>query len=127
MVTESRDEPGDAESGRERERLERRAQALFEDSVERVDARTRSKLTQARHAALDEIKQGSAHWRWLRAPVGGLAAIAVAAIVVVAWQGGQRTGSEMAAVPLDDFDIVADADNLEMLQDVEFYAWLDDR
>lgn len=125
MVNERRDQPGEAEAGRDRERLEQRAQALFEESVERLDARTRSKLTQARHAALDEIKKGSPQWRWLRAPAGGLAAITVAAIVIGAWQG-HRTSSE-PAVPLDDFDIVADGDNLEMLRDVEFYAWLDQR
>ncbi len=27
---------------------------------------------------------------------------------------------------LDDFDIVADADNFELIQDVEFYSWLAD-
>jgi hypothetical protein len=125
MVNEVRDAPGAARAGREDERLEQRAQALFEESVERLDARTRSKLTQARHAALDEIKRGSPQWRWLRAPAGGLAAIAVAAIAIVAWQGGgQRTATD-PAVPLDDLEIVADADNLDMLRDVEFYAWLD--
>jgi len=39
--------------GLERTALEERSRALFQDSVERIDMRTRSRLTQARHAALD--------------------------------------------------------------------------
>jgi hypothetical protein len=45
--------------------LEERARELFEESVERLDARTRSKLTQARNRALDEAKKGAARRRWI--------------------------------------------------------------
>lgn len=117
MVNEPRDEAS--------ERLEQRAKGLFEESVDRLDARTRSKLTQARHAALDELNRSSTQWRWLRAPAGGLAAIALIAAVIIAWQGYRTPPA--SAVPLDDLEIVADADNLEMLENVEFYAWLDER
>lgn len=121
MVNEPRDERGSTGD----DRLEQRAQALFDDSVDRIDARTRSKLTQARHAALDQIRKSPAQWRWLRVPAGGLAAVALVAVLIVTWQGNRATPEP--AVPLDDMDIVADADNLEMLKDVEFYAWLDER
>ena len=41
----------------EDERLEARSRELFEESVERLGARKRSRLTQARHAALEELRQ----------------------------------------------------------------------
>ena len=105
--------------------LEHKARALFEDSVERLDARTRSKLTQARNRALDEVKKGAARRRWIWAPAGGFALAAVVAVGVVLWSG--RTAPQPGAAALEDLEIVADSDNLELLQDVEFYAWLDEQ
>ena len=99
---------------------------LFEDSVERLDARTRSKLTQARNRALDEVKKGATRRRWIWAPAGGFALAAVVAVVIVVVAGPARRRRPDAAA-LEDLDIVADSDNLEMLQDVEFYAWLDEQ
>ena len=106
--------------------FEDKARALFEDSVERLDANTRSKLTQARNRALDEVNAGRVRRRWIWAPVGGAAFAAVVAVVMVS--GGLRSGSEAGAgaMALEDIDIVADSENLDMLEDVEFYQWLDD-
>jgi hypothetical protein len=107
--------------------MEERSRELFESSVERLDARTRSRLNQARQRALEEIKKGSKRRSWLGAPLGGLAAAALIAVLVVRG-GGEVTGSqsENGSLLFDDFDIVADADSLEMIQDVEFYSWLAD-
>ncbi|HKU13968.1 MAG TPA: hypothetical protein VJQ52_06205 [Steroidobacteraceae bacterium] len=104
--------------------LEHKARALFEESVDRLDARTRSRLTQARNRALDEVARGVARRRWIWAPAGGIALAAVVA-VVLSW-GGLRSGADSGAVALEDIDIVADSENLDMLEDVEFYMWLDD-
>jgi hypothetical protein len=104
--------------------FENKARALFEDSVERLDARTRSKLTQARNRALDEVQQGAARRRWIWAPVGGLALAAVVAVVMVS--GGLRSSGETDGLALEDIDIVADSESFEMLEDVEFYTWLED-
>lgn len=107
--------------------FEERSRELFEESVERLDARTRSRLNQARQQALDEVKKGRVRRYWLAAPLGGLAAAALVALVLI------RPGTESLApngengsALLDDFDIVADADNFELIQDVEFYSWLAD-
>jgi hypothetical protein len=106
--------------------FEERARALFEDSVERLDARTRSKLTQARNRALDEVKKGAARRRWIWAPAGGFAVAAVLALGVVMWSGRP---SQPSPTVLEDLEIVADSEDLELLQDqdVEFYAWLDEQ
>jgi hypothetical protein len=109
------------------EAFEARSKELFDESVERLDGRTRSKLTQARHAALEELRAGKPRWRGVRVPAAALATVAVAAVLVVTWTGlNQSAAPGSGGLPLDDFDIVADSDNLEMLQDVEFYAWLED-
>jgi hypothetical protein len=104
--------------------LENKARALFEDSVERLDAHTRSKLTQARNRALDEVKKGTAYRRWIWAPAGGVALVAIVAVVLSS--GGLRSAGEAGPAVLEDIDIVADSENFEMLEDVEFYMWLED-
>jgi hypothetical protein len=106
----------------EHDRIEARSRELFEESVERLDARTRSRLTQARNAALEELQQGrSRRARWMWAPAGGLAAAAAVAFLLA------RPGLDPAgrgAPPLEDLDSLAGVENIELLQDVEFYAWL---
>ena len=106
--------------------LEQRSRELFEDSVGRLDARTRSRLNQARQQALNELNKGATRRYWLMAPLGGLAAAVLIAVVMLSGRETVAPPSESAALPLDDFDIVADADSLELLQDVEFYSWLAD-
>ena len=103
--------------------FEDKARAAFEDSVERLDASTRSKLTQARNRALDEVNKGAVRRRWLWAPAGGLALAALVAVVML--NTGPRSGGDTGALALEDIDIVADSENLDMLEDVEFYMWLD--
>ena len=104
--------------------LERKSRALFDDSVERLDAHTRSQLTQARNRALDEVKTGALRRRWIWAPAGGVALAAIVA-VALSWSG-LRPSAEPGDSALEDIDIVADSENLDMLEDVEFYMWLDD-
>jgi hypothetical protein len=111
-------DPGDAMTGR----LEQRSREIFDTSVDELDARTRSKLNQARQRAVAELQHPARPMmRRLLLPAGGLA-VATAAIVVAVFSAGGDGAA--GAVPLDDLDIVAGADNLEMIEDVEFYAWL---
>ncbi|GFE89367.1 hypothetical protein [Steroidobacter agaridevorans] len=103
--------------------FEERSRELFDNNVERLDAQTRSRLNQARQRALTEINKGSARRYWLGAPLGGLAAAALIALIMIR-PGAEAPSTENASVLLDDFDIVADADNFELIQDIEFYSWL---
>jgi negative regulator of sigma E activity len=117
--------------------LEERSRALFQASVEGLDMRTRSRLTQARHAAL-EAADRSAHRSWLlRMPVWTSAAGVTAAAVlgVALWFGGPL--GHHGAMPaeaqsnFEDLDMVASTDEgsgdpMEMLQDdIDFYDWAD--
>jgi negative regulator of sigma E activity len=117
--------------------LENRSRALFEDSVAGLDMRTRSRLTQARHAAL-AAAGASARRPWLmRTPFWASAAGVTAAAVlgVALWFGGPSQHGQMPAAEaqskFEDLDIIAASDEssgdaMDMLQDdIDFYAWAD--
>jgi len=106
------------------EELARQAKELFDDSVERLDAATLSRLNRSRHEALAEIERSKSvgHWaRWV--PATGVAAAAVVAVVV--WQGVPVEGPLPSAGPVTDFEILIGEDSLEMLEDLEFYSWIE--
>ena len=116
--------------------LEERSRALFAQSVERIDMRTRSRLTQARYAALEAARGaprlGFPRLRLLTSAVGVTAA---AVLGVALWFGGPfsphaQHGAMSADNSFEDLEIVASSDgagdNVEMLQDdLDFYAWAD--
>jgi hypothetical protein len=56
-------------------------------------------------------------------PAGGVAAAAVLAVVV--WQGVPVEHSAPAANSVADFEIMLSEDSLDMLEDLEFYSWID--
>jgi hypothetical protein len=114
--------------------LEERSRALFQDSVVGLDMRTRSRLTQARHAALEAAERSGRRSWFLRMPVLTSAAGMTAAALLGAtlWFGGPL--SHHTAMPaestFEDLDLVASdegaGDAMEMLQDdIDFYAWAD--
>lgn len=103
--------------------FERRAREVLEDSVAGLDAHTRSKLTQARYAALAQVGGSrSRRWQWL-VPAGSLATAAAVAVVVLVSRGPAPKHEPSA--PFEDLEIVAQEENMDMLQDVDFYAWVD--
>lgn len=112
----------------EKTTLERRAKALFDASVDGLDARTRSRLTQARHAAVAALAQQREPFmrRWWL-PTAGLATAALAALIVVFNLGPAANEQQLAAASLaaEDMDILSGAENIELLEDMEFYAWLE--
>jgi hypothetical protein len=106
--------------------IEERSKALFDASVAELDAHTRSKLSRARQAALAELERTKRPLMWrVLGPVGGVAAAAFVLIAMFAPLRFTPTSVEGTAMPVEDLDIVAEGENLEMLQDLDFYAWLD--
>ncbi len=117
--------PNDKTTRTDDDRFVDKAGELFADSVERMDAATLSKLNQRRQAALDEVRTTppTAIWsRWL--PAAGVAAAAVIAVVMLQGPNGVElpAASETAAV---DFELLMGDDELEMIEELEFYSWLD--
>lgn len=113
--------------------LEQRSRDLFDESVGNVNMRVRSRLNQARHAALEAAVRPRARFFDMpyAAPAAGVCAAALLAVVV--WVGVPHGEKPMIAsesqTSFEDLDIVAAAeessgDTLEMLQDdADFYAW----
>jgi hypothetical protein len=97
--------------------LEKKSRELLLQSAERLDGRTRSRLTQARHAALAAIRQ-----RHVLTPLLLPAGIAAAAAMALLLLNPQQP---VPVAAVDGLEIVTAEDSLEFYRDVEFYAWLD--
>jgi hypothetical protein len=118
--------------------LEIRSRALFQDSVDGLDMRIRSRLTQARSAALEAASRRPRLWLFgwkMWAPAAGVTA---AAILGLGLWIGSPAGHHAATLAgaqsnfnLEDLDLVASsdegsADAMDMLQDdIEFYDFAD--
>lgn len=109
--------------------LEERTKLLFDEGVLSLDPQTRSKLTRARYRALEELEASApAGWRPRWIPAGVLAAGVLA--VVMLWQGQPAVSPETTAfdvAALSDLEIILGDGDLGMLQELEFYAWLDEQ
>ena len=107
--------------------FERNARVVLEQSLARIDARTRSRLNQARHAALEAAgARRRAWWRSLTlVPTAGAAAAALL-VAVLLWH--RQPGGEPAVLEaqhVEDMELLADAEALELLDgwDGPFYEW----
>jgi hypothetical protein len=121
-----------------------RSRELFDQQVANLDAGACSRLNQARQAALDAARgkagANATAWgpRWLL-PVGSVAALALVAVTAVqlmrpdasqpplelAYSAGNTLAGSAVASNVDDVEILtADAD-LELLQNMDFYAWVE--
>ena len=99
-----------------------KAKRLFDESVEGLDGEARSRLNRSRHAALAGLQAGRPVWtRW--APAAGVAAAAVAALLL--WTGSPQVDDIAAPAVVSDMEILLTEDSLEMLEDLEFYSWID--
>ena len=107
--------------------FERNARVVLEQSLSRIDGRTRSRLNQARQAALEAAGvRRPAWWRSLTLmPTVGAAAAALL-VAVVLWHR-QPAGEPpvLEAQHAEDMDLLADSEALELLDgwDGPFYEW----
>ena len=112
---------------RESAEFEARTRALFDQSVENLDGRTRSRLNRARHAALDELRASPTHaWRRAWIPLSGATAVVALAVWMALSPGSQQGQPHESGIPIDDLELFAESPSLDLLEDVEFYAWMAD-
>ena len=123
------------------EALAARARTLLQQGTEALDGRTRSRLTQARHAALAAsagprgllgsiatlfARPSAGSWqRW--APAGALAASVLAVALLVGRMPGTPGVATHATGGSEDIELLADSDALALAQepevDYDFYEW----
>ena len=111
-----------------RDRFEQRTKQLFDDSVAGLDAATRSRLTRARHRALEELASPRVRgWRWSFVPAGGVAVAAALAVLLFVHPRPPTDGG-LQASSLGDIEILLGEEDLQMLdEDMEFYGWLEEQ
>jgi hypothetical protein len=114
--------------------LEMRSRLVMEEGLTRIDARTRSRLNQARQAAVAEVAKPSWFARLLgpltgRAlmPATGAAAV-VALVAVFMLSGGHQLTASVTDNPASAFDVldlVTDDDAMNLMEDNDssFYEW----
>ncbi|MEM9302843.1 MAG: hypothetical protein AAGE01_12060 [Pseudomonadota bacterium] len=104
----------------------RRARAALDRQADALDGHARSRLTQARHAALDALED-KPRFRALRfAPAFALVLVAVAAVGLLRPQAAVDPAPVPAAAEsIADMELLALDTELELLADLEFYLWLE--
>jgi hypothetical protein len=115
------------------ERLSRQA---LEEGVLRIDGRVRSRLNQARQAAVEaasERRRPLFSRFFTLVPTAGAAAAAVL-VAMVLWHGTPQIELPLTAEgahPVEDLDLLADGDGLDLVQDGDgsgsFYEWAADQ
>ncbi len=111
------------QSEKEARFLEKARQSLLA-SEDRLDAATLARLREARARAV-EAAEGRARGlfripNWMR--VGAFATAAAAVLVFAVWV--DPTKQELPVKSPDEFEIVLNADNFDLYEDMEFYEWL---
>jgi hypothetical protein len=105
--------------------IEARSKTVFDTSVSELNGNVRSRLTQARHAAVAELERGKRPvWQRMLVPASGLAATAIIAALV--FMPDMHRAGPVGPALADDMPLLLDSDNMDMLENLEFYAWLDD-
>lgn len=111
--------------------FERNARIVLEEGVRRIDARTRSRLNRARHAALAAAAGRRRAWwgsRFRLMPATGAVAAALL-VAVVLWH---REPARTAPLALDgqhpaveDMELLTDNDSIDLIEewDGSFYEW----
>ena len=118
-----------SDTGESLTELERNARLVLEESVRRIDGRTRSRLNQARHAALAAAgARRRAWWGFPLMPTAGAVAAALL-VAVVLWQrepqGTPPVALDGQHAGVEDMELLTDNDSIDLIEewDGSFYEW----
>lgn len=104
-------------------RLVAGARRELDRSCAALDGSTLSRLNSIRHAAL-EHKLARRH-RSLLFPFGGLVTACLLVVTVLLLDpGATTTPQRQDSPPLEDIELLTDAEGLDFYEDYEFYQWL---
>ena len=105
--------------------FEQRTRSLLLGSAEALPGALRSRLTQARYAALESHRPAIPVRGWMGA--GAAAAVALVALLVLVPHGGSAPVAALAGGPIDDLALLAETDAVPLSEDqdvdYDFYEW----
>ena len=102
-------------------RLVASARRELDRSCNALDAHTLSRLNRIRHAALARRQPRTSR---MLLPFGGFVTACVLVLTVNLFMPGTAPEGNTVEPPLEDIDILASADSLDLYEDYEFYEWL---
>jgi hypothetical protein len=121
--------PAQGANSQEMTEFEQHARALLEDSVLHVDGRIRSRLNQARHAAVEAASRPPSLWRrfQLMPAVSAVAATLLVAFVLWPHSPHQSEPTIEGNRAGEDLELLADSDALDLVSEETdggaFYEW----
>ena len=98
-----------------------RAKHLLDESAQQLDGATLSRLNRARHAALAQRRISARHWMF----PAGFASASALLLAVAIWHGRPAPPRAHMAVDVPATDGDTQADDEDLYEDLDFYAWLD--
>ena len=100
-----------------------KAKAALDAGEDNLDAEILSRLRRARKRALQQGERKRYSWvHWFRFPVAGYATALAAVLVAMFYLS--RTPSVEPYKNLEDVEILASSETLDLYADLDFYAWL---
>lgn len=102
-------------------RLAGRVRTLLDADLETLDRATQARLRWSRAAALRSAVPARRRFAW--AQVGAFATLALAFVLLLPIHGNDGT---KVAESVGDLDLLVTEENLEMLEDYEFFLWLEE-
>jgi hypothetical protein len=102
-----------------------RIKALLDDSLQDIDAATLSRLNQARQRAL-QLGRSQRRSSWRR-PTLGLALASALLLLLVPGRAPPPVAEGLPETSLSPLEIalLSDAEDLDLVENLEFYAWLE--
>lgn len=94
---------------------------VLDNSTEELDVDISRRLRLARYRALERYEEKHSYWK----PAGGFALASMLLVAIGVWQfSGNEKGNGMAYA-MEDLELIASSDSLQLYEDLEFYQWLD--
>lgn len=98
---------------------------VLDESTASMDAQTASRLNRARQRALDLGLKPRSRWVWPSLALATAASLTLALSLAVHMPDTAPLPAAAAADLSQDLELLAGSEDLELIENLEFYAWLE--
>ena len=109
----------------ENDDFEQRVKADLRRIVADTSPEVRARISEMAAAAVREQRRPASRFRTALLPLGGVAALAVVVIAVQVLKSPPGAIENPPPISADDVALLLNVDNLDLLEQMEFYLWLD--